>query len=319
MSAPTNRWKLGTFVVASVAAGLTAAVALTAGSLHLDTVTYASYFDESATGLEVGSPIRFRGVRIGSVSAIGVAPDRRHVQITYSLGVALLKRLGLADTSKGKETKISTPPDLRMQIASTGLAGTKYLELDFFDTGDAPPPVLPFPVPDNTIPTAPSTMKYLEDAVVRAVDQVPPLMLELKGVMARANVILDDVNQRGLPARAAVTLDSTNQLLATVQHKVNLLPVAELSRDATATFEGANAALAKINRVVDLLGGDGGLVASMQRSSDSLADLTTPRLGDDLNETGRDLREAAVAVRQLVEALQRDPDMLLKGKTKVRQ
>jgi hypothetical protein len=50
-----------------------------------------------------------------------------------------------------------------------------------------------------------------------------------------------------------------------------------------------------------------------------LSDAAGPRLGANVDDTGRDLREAAVAVRQLVEALQRDPDMLIKGKAKVRQ
>ena len=286
MSAPTNHWKLGAFVVGSILVGLTAAAILTAQTLQAVTVTYKSYFDEAVTGLEVGSPVRFRGVRIGNVSAVDVAPDRRHVEITYSLGVAVLNRLGLTGTTHGKKTKISVPPSLRVQIASTGLTGTKYLQIDFFDTGGAPPPVLPFPVPDNYIPATPSTMKNLEDAVVRAVDQLPDLVHELGGVVAKMNVILDDVSRRGLPGKAAATLD------------------------------GAGQALAKMDRVLDRLDRADGLLASVQQTSDSLGDLAGPRLAANLDETGRDLREAAVAVRQLVEALQRDPDMLIKGKTR---
>jgi len=319
MSAPTNHWKLGAFVVTSVLVGLTAAVVLMAQTLQLVTVTYTSYFDEAVTGLEVGSPVRFRGVKVGDVSAIDVAPDRRHVEIVYSLGVKVLKRLGLAGTSGGKETKISMPPDLRVQIASTGLTGTKFLQIDFFETGGTPPPVLPFPVSDNTIPATPSTMKNLEDAVVRALDQIPDLAKELGGVVARMDAILDDVNRRGLPGKAVATLDNTNQLLANLQEKLDQLPVAELSRDAAATLEDASVALAKVNRVLDRLDANDGLLASVQRTSDSMSDVAWPRLGANLDETGRDLREAAVAVRQFVEALQRDPDMLVKGKTKVRR
>jgi phospholipid/cholesterol/gamma-HCH transport system substrate-binding protein len=289
MSAPTNRWKLGAFVVGSVLVGLAAAVVLTAQTMQVVTVTYASYFDEAVTGLEVGSPVRYRGVKIGKVSAIDVAPDRRHVEIIYSLGVNALNRLGLAGTSRGKETRILVPPDLRVQLASTGLTGTKYLQIDFFHTGGTAPPVLPFPVPENYIPAIPSTMKNLEDAVVRAVDMMPHLAEELGGMVARVNVILDDVNRRGLPNKLAATL------------------------------EGASVALAKMKRALDRLDGSEGLFASVQRTSDSLSDAAGPRFGANIDDTGRDLREAAVAVRQLVEALQLDPDMLIKGKAKVRQ
>jgi ABC-type transporter Mla subunit MlaD len=305
--------------VGSVLVGLTAAVILAAQALQVVTVSYTSYFDESVTGLEVGSPVTYRGVKIGNVSAIEVAPDRRHVEITYSLGVAVLKRLGLSGTSLGKETKITVPPELRVQIASTGLTGTKYLQIDFFDTGGTPPPVLPFPVPRNYIPATPSTMKNLEAAMVRAVDLIPALAQELGSVIARVNSILDDVSRRGLPEKTAATLSSANQLLVTLQSKLDQLQVDEFSRDAAATLKGASAALAKLNRVLDRLDGNDGLLASVQRTSDSLSDVAGPRLGANLDETGRDLREAAVAVRQLVEALQRDPDMLIKGKAKVRR
>ncbi len=218
-----------------------------------------------------------------------MAPDRRHVEIIYSLGVKALNRLGLAGTSRGKETRILVPPDLRVQLASTGLTGTKYLQIDFFHTGGTAPPVLPFPVPENYIPAIPSTMKNLEDAVVRAVDMMPHLAEELGGMVARVNVILDDVNRRGLPNKLAATL------------------------------EGASVALAKMKRALDRLDGSEGLFASVQRTSDSLSDAAGPRFGANIDDTGRDLREAAVAVRQLVEALQLDPDMLIKGKAKVRQ
>jgi len=319
MSAPTNHWKLGAFVVGSVLVGLTAAVVLAAQTLQVVTVNYTSYFDEAVTGLEVGSPVSFRGVKIGNVSAIDVAPDRRHVEIHYSLGVLVLKRLGLAGGGSGKETKISVPPDLRVQIASTGLTGTRYLQIDFFNTGGVPPPVLPFPVAENYIPATPSTMKSLEDAVVRAVDMIPDVARELGGVIARVNIILDDVNRRGLASKTSQTLNSANQLLASLQYKLDRIPAAELSRDAAATMRGANAALVKLNAMLDRLDGNNGVLASVQRTSDSLGDVAGPRLGANLDETGRDLREAAVAVRQLVEALQRDPDMLIKGKAKVQR
>ena len=318
MSAPTNRWKLGAFVVGSVVIGVAAAIVLTAETMRVASVTYTSYFDEAVTGLEVGSPVRYRGVKIGNVSAIDVAPDQRHVEIVYSLGVKVLSKLRLAGTSHGKETRILLPPDLRVQLAITGLTGTKFLQIDFFDTAGEPP-VLPFPVPENYIPATASTMKNLEEAVVRAVGMMPHIAQQLDLALSRTNAILDDLDRRGLPGKASTSLDNANQLLATLQRKLSQVRVDDLSRDAAATLEDASATLVKMKGVLDHLDGNDGLFASVQRTSDSLTDVAGPRLGATFHETERDLREAAVAVRQLVEALQRDPDMFLKGKTKVRQ
>lgn len=319
MSAPTNRWKLGAFVLGAVLVGLAAAIVLAAQTMQVATVTYTSYFDEAVTGLEVGSPVRYRGVKIGNVKVIDVAPDQRHVEIVYSLGVKVLGKLRLAGTTRGKETKILLPPDLRMQLASTGLTGTKFLQIDFFDTAGAPPPVLPFPVPENYIPATPSTMKNLEESLVRALERMPDIARDLGALVARLNLLLDDVSRQDLPGKVAATVDDAHLLLQGLQRKLAQVRVDELSRDAATTLQGASTALATMTRVLERLDGTDGLFASVQRTSDSFGDVAGPRLGNNLNDTGRDLREAAVAVRQLVEALQRDPDMLIKGKAKVRQ
>jgi len=311
VSAPTNRWKLGAFVLGAALLAVAVGSLLVERSMRAVTVSYVSFFDEAVTGLALGSPVTFRGVKIGNVSAIDVAPDRRHVEVSYTLGVEVLARLGLARSGDGKATRIVVPPDLRVQLASTGLAGTKFLQIDFFANAP-PPPVLPFPVPDHTIPTTPSTMKNLEDSVVRAVDQLPELLQRLGLVVAGVNRAVDEVNARGLPEKAVASLERLDRLLGGLQAKVDELPVARLSRDATATLQ-------KVDRVLERLDGEGGLLASLQRTSDQVGDLADPRLGPSLEQTARDLREAAVAVRQLAEALQRDPDMLLKGKAGVRR
>ena len=74
---PTNHWKLGLFVVLGFVLALCTVVFLGARSLHKDSVSYKTYFDESVQGLEIGSPIKFRGVTIGNVSAIDIAPLAR--------------------------------------------------------------------------------------------------------------------------------------------------------------------------------------------------------------------------------------------------
>src|SRR5689334_10123462 len=97
MSAPTNHWKLGLFVVVGFIIMLSTVAWLGARSLRKETSRYVSYFDESVQGLEIGSPIKFRGVTIGSVAKIAIAQDHRHVEVTSELGKDELRRLGLND------------------------------------------------------------------------------------------------------------------------------------------------------------------------------------------------------------------------------
>ncbi len=114
MASPSNHWKLGLFVVCGVALGLTSVVVLGARGLHENTVSYQSYFDESVQGLDVGSPVKFRGVTIGTVSKIDIAPDRRHVSVTSDLGVDQINLMGLGHGS-GKHFQIRVPVDLRIR------------------------------------------------------------------------------------------------------------------------------------------------------------------------------------------------------------
>jgi paraquat-inducible protein B len=319
VSADANQWKLGAFVVGAVLAGLGAAAAVTGQALQVATVDYTSFLDEAVTGLEAGAPVSYRGVKIGHITAIDVAPDRRHVELRYVLGVAVLARLGLVGATLGKETKITVPEGLRVQMNSTGMTGTKYLQLDFFDTGGAPPPSLPFPVPENYIPATPSTMKNLEAAVVRAVDQLPVVTQALAELVAGVGLLLAEVNEHKLPGRTAATLANVDRLVLVAQRKLEQVPVAELSHEALSTMQSTGRVLARVDSALAQLEGAQGLLATLQRTSDSVGVVAGPELASNLERTGRDLREAAGAVRQLMEALNRDPDMLLKGKAQVRR
>lgn len=316
MSAPANHWKLGAFVLGSVLIAATAVVVLGAQALQVQSVRYTSYFDEAVTGLEVGSPISFRGVKVGNVSGIDIAPDGRHVEISYDLGTQVLGRLGLAGSTHGKETRITVPDNLRVQLASTGLTGTKYLQIDFFDAKTVPEPTLPFPIPENYIPGTPSTLKNLEGAVIRGVDMLPLLIQDMSKLLAKAELLLEDVHQSPLPEKAATTLVTANNVLLSLQSKLEQLKVDELSRESTEMLKNANVVLLKLNQTLERIDGNQGLVASVQRTSDSLGDLSGNGLNRNLNETLRALREAAVGIRRLTEALERDPDMLIKGKGK---
>lgn len=314
MSAPTNHWKLGAFVMGSVVLAAICVAVLGARAFQTQTVSYRSYFDEQVTGLQIGSPISFRGVKIGDVSGIDIAPDRRHVEITYKLGTKVLGRLGLAGTTTGSGTRISVPDNLRVQLGSSGLTGTKFLQLDFFDVTHMPVPTLPFEVAENYIPATPSTMKNVEEAVIRGVEMLPVLTAKIAELLGRVDMILADVHGNQLPQKAAMTITTANETLLLLKSKLHQLKVDELSGESTAALKNVNVILARLDKTLERVDGENGLMASIQRVSDSVGDVTGGGLDRDLAATLREVREAAVGIRRLVDALERDPDMLLKGK-----
>src|SRR3954471_13170582 len=113
MAAPTNHYKLGLFVLLGFVAAVAAAILLGVATTRKDTVKYHSYFNESVQGLDLGSPVKFRGVTIGFVSAIEIAPDHRMVDVVSELDVTDIKRMGLTEAgSKHGKDMFAIPPDL---------------------------------------------------------------------------------------------------------------------------------------------------------------------------------------------------------------
>jgi paraquat-inducible protein B len=320
MAAPTNHWKLGLFVVVGVVMTLSTMAWLGARSLRKEVGVYISYFDESVQGLEVGSPIKFRGVTIGSVAKIDIADDHRHVEVTSELGKAVLARLGLdvavGPVQHGLPKKLEQGLGLRVQLASSGLTGVKFLQLDFFPAADNPEPILPFAVPDNYIPAISSTMKNIEDSLMRVVNRMPEVLDQLESILGKVDFILGEFKDKDVPSRLVTVLDNANSILGEAQTKISGLDTTKLSKDASTTLTGLNATVTRMNALLALVDGEKGLMASATRASDALGDTVrgADGVGGQLEHTLGAVEKAAKSIQKLAGALEKDPDMLLKGR-----
>jgi ABC-type transporter Mla subunit MlaD len=312
VTTPTNNWKLGAFVVLGTCVAFGVLVYLAGQSFREETVRYVSYFDEPVTGLEIGSPVSFRGVRIGAVSEVDIAPDRRHVAVDFELQVKLLTRLGLVRQNDG-HALLNVPADVRVQIASSGVTGVKHIKLDYIP--NSPVLKLPFPVPENYIPASPSTLKSLEDAVMKALDQLPQVVEKALSVLSHTDQFVMDLHQQQLPAKAAVLLDHVDTTVGVVQTKVAALDTLGLSQKAKQALGELNAVLARVNGVVQRMEAKDGLLSSVQRATDAIGDVAVNArgTGPQLNQTLEQLAEVARSLSRLLDELERDPDMLLKG------
>lgn len=323
MAAPTNHYKLGLFVILGFGAAVVAAILFGAASLRKDTIRYHSYFNESVQGLELGSPVKFRGVTIGHVSAIEIAPDHRMVDVVSDLDTAEIKRMGLTEagpTKHGHE-RFAVPPDLRAQLGSQGITGVKFVAIDFFDVKSNPPPELPFTVPaDHYIPAAPSMMKNLEDTITKAMDRLPEMVDAVVMIMARVDRLLATLEKEDLSGKVTSTLTKADKVMGTLQTALARIDKQDLGGKAAGALTNLDVAVNKMNKVLDGLDGEKGLLASVKGASDAFGEMGRNGRGTqrDLEATLRDVSEAAEAIRTLAESLDRDPDMLIKGKTKVK-
>lgn len=315
MSAPTNHWKLGLFVLVGTICTAGFLLWLGTASFRKQTVRYVSYFDESVTGLDIGSKVAFRGVAIGNVADINIAPDRRHVEVDYDLNVPDLSRMGLVK-KVGRDIQLRISDDVRVQISSAGVTGNKYVKLDFLP--NSPLQELPFPVPENFIAASPSTLKNLEDSITRALDSLPVVVEKVLGVLATADAVMNELRAAAIPQKTSQLLASATKTVDSLHGKVNSVDSAGLSQRAHETLVSLQAVMARADAMIARVNSDEGLLTSVQRATDAMGDVavgardTAPKLDHTLEQVS----DLSLSMQRLLDALERDSDMLLKGRAR---
>lgn len=317
MKSGTNHWKLGLFVVSGIALALVTTLVLGARSLRHETLAYTFYFDESVQGLDIGSPAKFRGVTVGTIAAVRIGPDHRSVEVIGEMDQEELARLQFIE-GRGKNAKVKTPTDLRVQLASQGVTGAKFLQFDFYDEALHPPPKLPFPVPVHYVPSTKSTLKGLEERLISATEHLPELMGQATAAVTQVNTLLRTLDPQGLTNQALATMRATEQAVSSVQHNVEALKMGKLSERADVVLTNLGNTSKKLELLATQLEGDKGLMVSAQRTSSAVGELARSANGvtGDLAETLRSLRDAADSFQNLAQSLEKDPDMLLKGRSR---
>lgn len=318
MATRTNYVKIGLFVILGLATALGLAVALGAKGTHRDTVRFVTYFNESVQGLDVGAQTTFRGVRIGSVGAITIAPDHRMVEVHCDVDVGAMERMGLWPRGYYKQRRElpRPPPDLRAQLGSQGFTGIRYVLIDFFDPKTNPPPELSFPTPENYVPATKSLSKGLEDSVTKALDGLTALSDAALETIGHVDDILGDLERGHAGDEAVRALVEARTVLRDLDRTAKALDRNKVVDGTSATLESLRAALDKFDKVLDELGGEKGLVAATQRSVAAFGNLGTSANGTarSLDETLTEIRETATSIRLLADEIERDPDALLKGR-----
>jgi phospholipid/cholesterol/gamma-HCH transport system substrate-binding protein len=280
----TNHWKLGLFVVTGLAIGLGAVFWIGLRRLNRDAVSAVTYFDESVQGLDVGSPVKFRGVTLGTVSTITVAPDRRHVEVWMRIYQDELSRMGFDPTAP-------RDPTLRPQLAAAGITGVKFVQFDTFSPERYPVEALSFAPPEGFYwPAVPSTLKGLEEIANDLVARLPKLSDQLGDTLGEAKKALRTLSD----AVAWLRSDDSGlkRAVASIHDAAGTLDEAIRKAELSQTTGSVRAAAGSVDAAAVKLGGQ------------------SVRLEDTL----LGLRETLEAVRALAARLERDPSAIVRGR-----
>ncbi len=128
-----NYFRLGLFVFAGFAAILALILVFGTGQLFKKTMMAETYIEQSVTGLDVGAPVRFRGVKLGQVTSISLSgtmyESNKPLADRKEYVVIRMRLDGDQNEILGPDGKL--PPDLRARVKSQGITGGNYVELDY--------------------------------------------------------------------------------------------------------------------------------------------------------------------------------------------
>jgi paraquat-inducible protein B len=334
------------FVIVGVLAGVGTVFWLAAQRLNPEVIPAVSYFNESVEGLDVGSPIKIRGVKVGIVSDIGIAPDQRMVEVRMELFVRSLRRLGLLPAVRESQARGESiaPVDLRVQCVSQGITGVKFVQADFFDPETHPMPELSFEPGENYVASEPSTLKSLEDALNSMADVLPRAAENFADLANQVSVTLEDAHIGELSGNLTRALERLERRLAELDTQAlseEYVVVGRQARGAIARFDapisGLEAEDGPLHRALDglsTLTANVDSVVAEARLAETTADLReasgslglagesvsrltrdTIDLPEELRVTLESLRETLAALQSLATMLERDPGALLHGRS----
>ncbi len=328
MSKKANPAVIGGFVVGAVVL-IVAGVLIFGGGRFLEkTNTHVLYFDGSVKGLNVGAPVMFRGVTIGSVTDIGVLCDAK--DLSFNIRVLIetvrgrIRAIGGEDVLAEAEAihqsediiGLLVERGLRAQLQTQSLVtGQLFVEFDLHP--DTPIKYAGIKDEYSEIPTIPSSMEELSKTLenLPIAELVDKFTLTVEGVERLVNspemsgsikqleqTLIDvrgmtkkvDVQMTALATDFRKTLADTRTLVNSVDNQV-----APLSLSVQQTADSTQETLARAEEVLTSL-------------RDATAEGSTLRY-ETINAI-QEVSDAARSIRVLTQTLETRPEALLRGK-----
>ncbi|HUB47977.1 MAG TPA: MlaD family protein [Acetobacteraceae bacterium] len=314
---------VGGFVLGALT--LAVAAILFFGGSNLLTRKYrvVAFFEDSVAGLDIGAPVTFRGVHVGSVQHIGLellSTGRARIPVVLQFTSDTVILNGKSVQIGALSTEELVKQGLRAQLnLQSFVTGQLRVDLDFLpntpvhlervDTGGLP-----------QIPTLPSDLERLRTSIA----EIPfrELSQRLLGTLQAFERLSNHLDERVDPLVGSATrgIDTATRTLESVQATID-----QLRPEVSHILAEAVALLTDTRHQIDDRGDEvGHLVQSADRAAQhadellvALSSLTETRseFRGNLEASLRDLAAASASLRELARALERDPSLVLRGRS----
>jgi phospholipid/cholesterol/gamma-HCH transport system substrate-binding protein len=290
MARQSTNLLIGIFVILGVVLGVVAVIWVGATSYFQKGETYIAYFDESVQGLQVDSSVKFRGVEVGRVEDIRVAPDNRLIGVTMKINMR-------DDLQK----------DAVAQLKAAGITGIMFVELNLKKPGEPDlSPQIDFPSEYPIIGTRPSEIQRLMagiNEIVKKFNEIDTkgISTQLIATTKTMEEFIKGKQMASIMARVDAATGNLERLTARADQALADAALDKTLAEAREALKGARLMLATVNDQVLAMQ----LPATLNETRD---------LARSLQNTGNNLRQSSETLELLLQRLYERPSDLLFGK-----
>lgn len=317
-SQKNTSFTIGAFIVGALVLVFIALLFFSGGQLFSPKKRVIMYFEGSVQGLQVGAPVKLKGVVLGEIVDIQINFQNDDQPLMTAVTADLvLKRINRKGTGVGSKFLTEAIDNgMRAQLNfQSFLTGLLYVELDFFP--DSQLKLYNFQDDFLELPTVATDFeeisKNLQDMNVKGlIDNLDNLILQVNKIVVSGSIqeTLGSIN------RAANSFDKTAQHLDS--------EVAELSKNLNSTSIELTQLLKTLNNQTPQLAQQlNQNLAALQKSLDQFtktAETINHVFSEDaplvnqLHTTLQDISTSARAFRSLGETLEQQPEAIWRGK-----
>ena len=291
-------FNVGLFVTIGILIGVSAIVWVGASKYFQEGTIFVTYFDESVQGLQIDSSVKYRGVDIGRVMKIGVAPDNRLVEVVMKI-----------------EFRGNVVRDTVAKLRTAGITGIVFVELERRKPEDIKlSPKIDFSTRYPVIQSLPSDIKQIFSAVDSIMEKIK--QIDFKGI---SNQLIDTTKAVEIfvggdrMKRILSNIEYTVANLESATDKVNDIMtegiIEDVVTEAKDAIKEAKTVITRVKTEVDSLN-----VAETTGKANQLIENINKKMNTAATEitvTSENLRRVSETLENLMERLSADPSELI--------
>lgn len=309
---------IGAFIVGAMVLIFIALIFFSGGRLFSKKEKVIMYFEGSVQGLQIGAPVKLKGVVLGQITDIQInfQSDEKTIVTAVTADLVMERINSKGATIKGEFFTEAIKNGMRAQLNfQSFLTGLLYVELDFYP--ESPIKLYGLTADYRELPTIATQFEELSKNFAE---------LNIKGMISNIDELAIELNKFIKSGEIQTTIKSVNRAAISIEKTSNNLnvQVSQLAKNIDATRTEIDKLLAELNtRTPELAQALNKSLKDLSLSLDQInktAASIDNNLSEDaplinqLNTTLNDISRSAQAFRSLSETLEQQPEALLRGK-----